>query len=119
DVIDSMFFIPDGVGDAEYSEHTRPGIAGDSVEDEESVVIAGPQPAPTTETKPKAPKPKTEKPKPKPKSKNDGDGGKVGTPRTFKVVSQKITTRPDGSQFVDIAVDVDKVSKETGYEVRV
>lgn len=117
-VLDSMFFIPDGVEDTEYAKDGT-GLAGDTLEDDEgTVVIEGPQPAPPSDTKPKTNKP-SPTPKPKTKGRNGGDGGKVGTPKTFKVVSQKITTRPDGSQFVDIAVEIDKVANATGYEFRV
>lgn len=124
-VVNPMFFIPDGVEDMEYSQDAT-GLAGDTVEDDDGEVeIVGPQPAPPTPTKtsvPKAPKPKpkkTVKPKPKTKAKKGDDGGDIAIPRTFKIVTQKINTRTDGSQFVDLVVEVDSIPKATGYEFRV
>lgn len=50
---------------------------------------------------------------------DDGDDELPEVPKSFKVVNQKIRTKDDGSQVVDITVEVEKVKGATKYEFRI
>lgn len=46
-------------------------------------------------------------------------GDELDVPGTFEIVSQTVRTGPDGSQVVDIVIDVEEVEGAVKYEVRV
>lgn len=130
--INPMFYIPEGVEDLEYEETFVDDDELDLSDDESEDGDGGtstPAPKPKTPSKkkkkqsPKAPKKVPKKKPTKPKKKGGkfepGSKEKIGTPKTLTIVSQKIMTKPDGSQVVDIIVDVDKIMKADTYEFRV
>lgn len=46
-------------------------------------------------------------------------GDELDVPGTFEIVSQTVRTGPDGSQVVDIVIDVEEVEGAVKYEVRI
>lgn len=46
-------------------------------------------------------------------------GDELDVPGTFFIVSQLIRTAPDGSQVVDVVIDVEEVEGAIKYEVRI
>lgn len=53
------------------------------------------------------------------KKKDDKEEKRVNSPKTLDVVKQTIRTKKDGSQVVDLTVDVDKIGRADKYEFRV
>lgn len=43
----------------------------------------------------------------------------LGVPGTFSIISQTVRTAPDGTQVVDIVIDVEEVEGAVKYEVRI
>lgn len=43
----------------------------------------------------------------------------LAVPSTFDIVSQTVRTGPDGSQVVDIVIDIEDVDGAINYEVRI
>lgn len=63
---------------------------------------------------------KKHKKKKKKKGKDDDRGkSSIGTPKHLEIVKQIMRTKQDGSQVVDVVVEVDKISKADKYEFRV
>lgn len=48
----------------------------------------------------------------------DGVGFELDVPGTFEVVSQTVRTGPDGSQVVDVVIEIEDVNGAVNYEVR-
>lgn len=46
------------------------------------------------------------------------DNNALDTPNSFTVVDQQVRVAPDGTQFIDIVVDIGDVSGAESYEVR-
>lgn len=46
-------------------------------------------------------------------------GDELGVPGTFEVISQTLRTAPDGTQVVDVVVDVEDIEGAVKYEVRI
>lgn len=46
-------------------------------------------------------------------------GDELDVPGTFEIISQTVRTGPDGSQVVDIVIDVEEVEGAVKYEVRI
>lgn len=46
-------------------------------------------------------------------------GDELAVPGTFEIISQTVRTAPDGSQVVDIVIDVEEVEGAVKYEVRI
>lgn len=119
-----MFSIPEGMEELEYLDESFED--DDDFSGEEDDEVDDSPASPTTPKKnqpPKGKKPKKKKKAPAPKRKPKGDpnkgNGKIGTPKTLVIVSQRVITRPDGSQVVDVVVDVDKIANADKYEFRV
>ena len=106
-VVSQMFHIPEGLEDVIYS-----------VEDETDLWF-DPEDEPPDEDE-KASKKKKNKNKKKKKNKDDNDKGKRGinTPKTFDIIKQVIRTKADGSQVIDLTVEVDRIIKANKYEFR-
>lgn len=49
----------------------------------------------------------------------DEVGDELGVPGTFEIVEQTVRTAPDGTQVVDIVIDVEEVEGAVKYEVRI
>ena len=50
---------------------------------------------------------------------DDYDDEELGVPGTFTIVSQTVHNAPDGSQVVDVVVEVEDVDGAVKYEVRI
>lgn len=126
--IDPMFYIPDGIEELEYLDTSLEEDETDLSDDDDDIDAGGvvsPTPPKKKDTKKPNKKPKKKAPKKKPVPKKKGKGepnknnDKLGTPKTLVIVKQTVTTRTDGSQVVDVVVDVDKIMKADKYEFRV
>jgi len=128
--VDPMFYIPEGVIDFKYVEKDED--TGDDAEDSGGATVISPTPTPDSPTVVKPPKKDatTKKPSEKDKKKDTkpkpGDKDRmekvipdVAVPKGLKVVEQHIHTHPDGSQTVDVVLEVDKVAGADYYELRV
>lgn len=126
-VISHRFPIPFGTDAFEYDDDAEWGDEGDADDDDDDE---------ETPAKKKKKKKKRKKKKRKNKGKKKGKGGKkkrkgkkerddkdknkrVNTPKTLEVVKQTIRTKGDGSQVVDLTVDVDRIGRADKYEFRV
>lgn len=126
-VISPMFSIPEGLEDLVYDEDPTESELWFDVDEDDS--------DPTHKKKKKKKKKKHKKKKKKGKKKNknkkkkkhkkkspkkDPDKGKAGTrtPQTLKIVKQTLRTKQDGSQVIDIVVEVEKVKAADKYEFR-
>lgn len=49
----------------------------------------------------------------------DESSDELDVPGTFVIVSQTVRTAPDGSQVVDVVIDVEEVEGAAKYEVRI
>lgn len=49
----------------------------------------------------------------------DESGDGLDVPGTFEIISQTVRTAPDGSQVIDIVIDVEEVENAVKYEVRI
>lgn len=126
-VIPHIFDIPEGVQDLVYDDDS------DELADESDVDDFDEEKKDKTKKKRKKKKKKKKKKRKKKgkKKKNKGKGkgkkdrGGPGKdkgptfPRSFEVVKQVIRTKKDGSQVVDLTVDVDKIPRADKYEFRV
>jgi transposase len=126
-VIEPIFPIPDGLEDLVYDEEPAEDELWFDVDEDDS------DPTHKKHKKKKKKKHKKKKKKGKKKHKHkkkkgkkgkkkkDDDKGKKGTntPKAFKIVKQILRTKADGSQTVDVVVEVDKVKAADKYEFRV
>jgi hypothetical protein len=49
----------------------------------------------------------------------DESSDELDVPGTFVIISQTVRTAPDGSQVVDVVIDVEEVEGAEKYEVRI
>jgi hypothetical protein len=131
-VVPHVFDIPLGVEDLVYDDDSE------ELDDESDVDDYDEEPQDKTKKKKKKKKKKRKKRKKKKgkKKKNKGKGKKKkdkgkkdkggpvkdkgpNTPSSLEVVKQVIRTKNDGSQVVDLTVDVDKIGRADKYEFRV
>ena len=49
----------------------------------------------------------------------DDNDEELQVPGTFEIVSQTVRTSPDGSQVIDVVIDVEDVDGAVKYEVRI
>jgi hypothetical protein len=49
----------------------------------------------------------------------DSDDEELAVPGTYVIVSQTVRTAPDGTQVVDVVIDVEEVDGAEKYEVRI
>lgn len=49
----------------------------------------------------------------------DESGDVLDPPGTFEIISQTVRTAPDGTQVVDVVIDVEEVEGATDYQVHV
>jgi transposase len=125
-VIEPLFPIPDGLEDLVYD--------GEPAEDELWFDVDEDDSDPATKHKKKKKKKKHKKKKQKGKKKHkhkkkkgkkhkkkkDDDKGKdhIRSPKTFRIAKQIMRTKADGSQVVDVTVEVDKIARADKYEFR-
>lgn len=127
--VDYMFPIPEGLADLTYPE--VPPEEDGLLEDADDFEEEAPEPGRKKRVKKKR---KHRKKKKKGKRKNkdkdkkkrrkkdkDDDRGKADprTPRDLTIVRQTMRTKRDGSQVVDVVVQVDKVRAADKYEFRI
>lgn len=133
-VISPVFDIPEGLEDLVYDEDADDLSSDDDLEDYVEADDKDPKKKKKRKKKKKKRKKRKKKGKGKKKDKDKGkkgkekkdkDGGRKGgkrdlnTPGSLEIVKQVIRTKADGSQVVDITVDVDKISRADKYEFRV
>jgi transposase len=135
-VIAPVFDIPEGLEDLVYDEDSDDLTADDDLEDYVEADDKNPKKKKKKKKKKKRKKKRKKKGKGKKKNKgkkkgkkgkgkkdkdNDGKGGKrdLNTPGSLEIVKQVIRTKKDGSQVVDVTVDVDKISRADKYEFRI
>jgi len=125
-VLSSRFPVPLGTDTFEYDDDVEIGDEGDFDDEDDD------------DDEPKKKKRKKKKKKKKRKKKGKKKGGKKGkkgkrkkkdkddkeqkrvnSPKSLEVVKQTIRTKRDGSQVVDLTVDVDKIGRADKYEFRV
>ena len=127
-VIPALFPIPAGTDVFEYEEEEEDD-EGDYDDDDD------PEDKKKKKKKKKRKKKKKKKKRKKKKGKNKGKKGKgkkgkkkkegkddqkrPNSPKTLEVVKQTIRTKKDGSQVVDLTVDVDRIGRADKYEFRV
>jgi hypothetical protein len=124
-VIEQFIPIPEGLDELVYDGEEDEDDEWFDVDEDDS------DRKPTKKKKKKKKKKKNTNKKGKKKNKNkrkkrrrkrgkDEDRGKkdINTPRTLTIVKQKLRTKADGSQVVDIVVEVDKINRADKYEFR-
>lgn len=104
-VLDPMFLIPDGMDEFVYDENEDTGGSDDDLEDDTTIAATESGVVDDFEVV------------------DEGDegynGGGVETPEILGIVSQTIRTKDDGSQVVDVIVEVEDIPGVSKYEVRV
>lgn len=50
---------------------------------------------------------------------DDVNDDELGVPSSFVIISQTVRTAPDGSQVVDVVIDVEEIPGASNYEFRV
>ena len=129
-VISPVFDIPEGLEDLVYDEDSDDLTTDDDLEDYVEADDTNPKKKKKRKKKRKKKgkgkkkdkgKKKGKKDKGKKDKDNDGKGGKrdLNTPGSLEIVKQFIRTKADGSQVVDVTVDVDKISRADKYEFRI
>lgn len=126
-ILSTRFPVPLGTDVFEYDDDAEIGDEGDMDDEDE----------PKKKKKKRKKKKRRKKKRRKGKKKGKGKGKKrgkkgkgkrkkdtkedkrVNSPKTLEVVKQTIRTKKDGSQVVDLTVDVDKIGRADKYEFRV
>lgn len=127
-VIDPRFPIPEGLGDLEYvNTKDESDIWYDPELEPEDDADKDPQKKKKKKKKKRKKKGKNKnkkgnkKKEGKKKKDRDEDRGRKGinTPKSLEVLKQKMRTKADGSQVVDVTLEVDRILKANKYEFRI
>lgn len=125
-IIEPIFAIPEGLNDLAHPDLPREEDLWFDVDEDDS---DDPE-APVTHPAKKKKKKRRAKPKGKRKQRHrrrrkrnrkddhKGDRG-PNTPKDLKIVRQIMRTKADGSQLVDLVVEVDRIARADKYEFRV
>ena len=123
-IIDPLFPIPEGLEDLAYDGITKEDdlwFDPEEADDEVGKKKKKKKKKKHKKKKKKGKKKNKNKNKKKKKKKNkDDDKGKdnIKAPKTFRIDKQTLRTKADGSQVVDVVVEVEKISKADKYEFR-
>lgn len=117
-IVDFIFEIPEGLQDVAYDDEFNDADDEDLNDDGSDEEDEAP---PTEKPKKKNNKKKNKKKKKKKKDKKDNKDKDDHTdfPRSLRVVKQVIRTKKDGSQVVDLTVDVQRIGGADKYEFKI